>query len=80
MDEIGTDGKTVYKGDVWSFTSAPATAYAPEPWDNLKGVDVEADLAWLPGAGATSHDVYFGTDKAAVQAGDASYVQRQSAS
>jgi len=70
VDEIGTDGKTVYKGDVWSFTSAPATAYAPEPWDNLKGVSVEADLAWLPGAGATSHDVYFGADRAAVQAGD----------
>jgi len=72
VDEIGTDGKTVYPGDVWSFTSAPAAAYAPQPWDNRKGVDTEADLAWLPGAGATSHDVYFGTDKAAVQAGDPS--------
>jgi len=72
VDEIGIDGKTVYTGDVWSFTSAPATAYAPEPWDNRKGVSVDADLAWLPGAGAISHDVYFGTDKAAVQAGDQS--------
>jgi hypothetical protein len=72
VDEIGTDGKTVYTGDVWSFTSAPAAAYAPEPWDNRKGVEVEADLTWLPGAGATSHDVYFGTNKAVVQAGDAS--------
>ncbi len=71
VDEIGADGKTVYAGDVWSFTSAPATAYAPDPWDNRKGVDTEADLAWQPGAGATTHDVYFGTDKAAVQAGDA---------
>ena len=76
VDEIGVDGKTVYMGDVWSFTSAPATAYEPEPWDNRKGVDVEADLAWLPGAGATSHDVYFGTDKAAVQAGDPSTFTR----
>ncbi len=72
VDEIGTDGKTTYPGDIWSFTSAPATAYSPVPWDNVKGVDVEADLEWLPGAGAVSHDVYFGTDKAAVQAGDAS--------
>jgi len=70
VDEIGADGKTVYTGDVWSFTSAPAIAYAPTPWDNRKGVDIEADLAWLPGAGATSHDVYLGMDKAAVQAGD----------
>ncbi len=72
IDEVGLDGTTIYPGDVWSFTSAPATAYAPEPWDGLDGVDVKADLAWTPGAGAVSHDVYFGTDKAAVAAGDAS--------
>jgi hypothetical protein len=70
VDEIAADGKTVYTGDVWSFTSAPTTAYEPEPWDGLQGVDVEANLAWLPGVGAVSHDVYFGTDKAAVRAGD----------
>lgn len=72
VDEIGVDGITVYKGDVWTFTSAPVTAYAPEPWDNRKGVDVLTGLQWQPGAKALSHDVYFGTDKAAVRAGDAS--------
>jgi len=71
VDEIDAADK-VYKGDVWSFTSAPARAYSPVPWDNRKGVDVETKLTWLSGAGAISHDVYFGTDKAAVKAGDAS--------
>jgi hypothetical protein len=72
VDETGMDSKTVYTGDVWQFTSAPATAYAPEPWDGLAGVGVEADLAWTPGMNAVSHEVYFGTDKAAVAAGEAS--------
>lgn len=72
VDEIGSDGKTIYPGEVWSFTSAPASAYSPQPWDNLKGVDVAVALSWLPGANAVSHDVYLGVNKAAVQAGDAS--------
>jgi hypothetical protein len=70
IDEVGADGTTIYTGDVWHFTSAPATAYAPQPWDGLDGVDVETDLAWTMGVNAFSHDVYFGTDKAAVAAGD----------
>jgi len=72
IDEVAADGKTVFQGDVWSFTAAPATAYSPEPWNGLEGVGVGTDLAWSPGAGAESHDVYFGDDKAAVKAGDPS--------
>jgi hypothetical protein len=60
---------------VWSFTSAPATAYAPQPWNGLKGVAINADLVWTAGAGARSHDVYFGPDKAAVAAGSPSAFQ-----
>jgi hypothetical protein len=70
IDEIGADGTTIYPGDVWHFTSAPATAYAPEPWNGLDGVDVHTSLTWSMGTGAISHDVYFGADKAAVAAGD----------
>jgi len=69
VDEVATDGTTVYPGDVWSFTAAPATAYRPQPWDGLDGAGVETDLAWTAGASALSHDVYFGTDRAAVRAG-----------
>ncbi len=72
IDEVAADGTTVYPGTVWSFTSAPGTAYAPQPWNGLDGVSVEVDLGWIPGASAALHDVYFGTDKAAVKAGDPS--------
>ncbi|MBP7051471.1 MAG: hypothetical protein KBE65_10695 [Phycisphaerae bacterium] len=70
IDEVGADGTTVYPGTVWSFTAAPATAYLPLPWDGRAGVSVDADLAWTAGLNASSSDVYFGTDKAAVKAGD----------
>jgi hypothetical protein len=70
IDEVDADGTTVHPGDVWHFTSAPATAYAPQPWNGLDGVDVDADLSWSAAVGAVSHDVYFGMDKAAVAAGD----------
>jgi len=72
VDEISADGKTMYQGDTWSFTAAVQTAYAPQPWNDLHGVGVEADLTWTIGTDALSHDVYFGKDKAAVAARDPS--------
>jgi len=71
VDETALDG-TVYTGDVWSFTAAPATAFDPRPWNDAKWVDPEVVLGWTGGMNASSHDVYFGTDKAAVQTGDPS--------
>lgn len=71
IDEVAADGVTIHPGEVWSFTAAPTTAYLPTPWNGLDGVDVDADVKWTAGTGAKSHDVYFGADKAAVQAGDA---------
>lgn len=37
-------------------------AYGPEPADKAKNVLGSVVLSWLPGYGADSHDVYFGTD------------------
>jgi len=71
VDELEAGLTTVHEGDVWTFTTAPETAYNPSPWDGARHVDVETDVAWTPGFNATSHDVYFGTDKAAVEAGQA---------
>ena len=68
VDEIEGDGTTVHEGDVWSFTMAYLTAYDPSPRNGAKWVDTEADLSWVTGADALSHDIYFGTDKAAVEA------------
>jgi hypothetical protein len=39
-----------------------ASAKNPTPSGNATGVDPNIILNWTPGAGAVSHDVYFGTD------------------
>ena len=69
IDEVEADGVTIHKGDVWSFTAATLTAFNPNPADGAKWVDIEADLSWSAGATGIKHDVYFGTDQAAVANG-----------
>jgi hypothetical protein len=39
----------------------PIQASNPNPANGATGVDLNADLSWTAGIGATSHDVYFGT-------------------
>jgi hypothetical protein len=60
VDSIEADGTTKYEGNVWSFTIAPKTAYAPEPADAAELVDLNVVLKWQPGFGAILHAVYFG--------------------
>jgi hypothetical protein len=69
VDEVEIDGVTIHKGDVWSFTAAPLTAYDPVPRDGAKWIATDSDLSWSAGATAIKHDVYFGTDQAAVANG-----------
>ena len=45
-----------------SWTVDLATAFNPSPADGATQVAVDTDLSWTAGAGAQSHDVYFGTD------------------
>ena len=61
IDEVEADTTTIYTGDVWSFTAAPYKAYNPQPPDGARYVSIDADLSWLAGATAITHDVYFGT-------------------
>ena len=68
VDEIDPDG-TVHKGDVWTFVFSPKEAWQPRPADGEPFMDPNLTLNWKPGLGALSHDVYFGSDKAAVSAG-----------
>jgi hypothetical protein len=75
IDEIEADGKTTYTGDLWSFTAAPTSAFAPNPRSGDKWIAVDVTLVWQPGQGATAHEVYFGTDKDAVANRDASAFQ-----
>jgi len=65
IDEINAEGTTT--GDVWSFTTEaapqpPGQASNPSPADSATDVSITANLSWTAGSGATSSDVYFGTD------------------
>ena len=69
VDEIQADGTTIV-GNVWSFTAAMLEAYDPRPRDGAKWVDPNnVVLTWESGINAATHDVYFGTDKTAVETG-----------
>ncbi|MHC4627448.1 MAG: hypothetical protein ACYTDV_10750, partial [Planctomycetota bacterium] len=54
------DPNSPWKGNIWSFSIPPKTAYAPDPADGSEFVDPEADLAWTGGFGAKMHTIYIG--------------------
>ncbi len=64
VDEF--DGAATHPGNIWAFTT-PGAAGNPQPTNRATGVSMMAKLSWTPAATAASHDVYFGTDKAAVR-------------
>lgn len=69
VDEIQNDGTTTV-GNVWSFTAAMLEAYDPRPRDGAKWVDPNSVvLSWEVGINATTHDIYFGADKTAIETG-----------
>jgi hypothetical protein len=63
VDEF--DGAATHKGDVWSFTTLGAVS-GPNPANGAVDVKPSVVLSWDAGAVAVSHEVYFGTDAAAV--------------
>ena len=61
VDEVNeTEPNSPWKGDVWSFSIPPKTAYFPEPADGAESVEVDAQLSWTAGYGGKLHTVYFG--------------------
>jgi hypothetical protein len=60
IDEVEADGSTKHKGQVWSFSIPPKTAYFPDPADGAESVAVDAQLSWTGGFGSKLHTVYFG--------------------
>lgn len=66
IDEVASDGTTKTTGDVWNFTTELGKATNPDPTNNATGVALDKILEWTAGAGADTHDVYFGTNLAAV--------------
>ena len=61
VDEVNeADPNSPWKGDVWSFSIVPETAYNPDPADGAEFVDPNAIFTWTPGYGAKLHSVYLG--------------------
>ncbi|HUU16333.1 MAG TPA: LamG domain-containing protein [Sedimentisphaerales bacterium] len=61
IDEVNdTEPNSPWKGDIWSFSIPPKTAYFPDPADSAESVDPDVQLSWTAGFGAKLHTVYFG--------------------
>jgi hypothetical protein len=59
IDEVNeADPRSPWKGNVWSFTVPPKTAYNPAPADGAEFVDPNAALSWTAGYGAKMHIIY----------------------
>ncbi len=67
----GIDAATVvHESLVWSFTVMPAKASEPYPPTGVANAPLVLTLGWKAGQAAQQHAVYFGTDEAAITAGD----------
>jgi hypothetical protein len=71
VDEVQEDG-TVIEGNVWTFTTLPLQAHFPSPADGAEDVKSPVTLSWVPGKSTVINYVYFGSDKALVEARDPS--------
>ena len=61
IDEVNdTEPNSPWKGDVWSFSIPPKTAYFPAPADGAESVDPDVELSWTGGFDTKLHTVYFG--------------------
>jgi len=61
IDEVNdTEPNSPWKGNVWSFSIPPKTAYNPDPVDGAEMVAPDVMLSWTGGFGAKLHTVYFG--------------------
>ena len=61
IDEVNdSEPNSPWKGDIWSFSIPPKTAYAPDPADGAESVSVDVRLNWTQGFGAKLHTVFFG--------------------
>jgi len=63
IDEVNdADPNSPWKGDIWSFSIPPKTAYFPDPADGAEFVDPDATFSWTGGYGAMLHTVYVGNN------------------
>jgi len=63
IDEVNdAEPNSPWKGDVWSFSIPPKTAYYPNPADGAEFIDLNVQLKWTAGFGAKLHYIVFGED------------------
>ena len=63
IDEVNdADPNSPWKGDIWSFSVPPKTAYNPDPADGDGIAETTVTLTWTAGFGAKLHTIYFGDD------------------
>jgi len=63
IDEVNqADPNSPWKGNVWSFSIPPKTAYYPDPADGAEFVALDVKLKWTAGFGAKLHYIVFGKD------------------
>jgi len=60
------DGVATYRGDIWAFTT-PGAAGNPDPTNGAFDVQHTQTLSWTPAENASSHHIYFGTDRETVK-------------
>ncbi len=61
IDEVNdSEPNSPWRGDVWSFSIPPTSAYQPSPSDGASFIDPEVTLSWSPGLNSKLHTVYFG--------------------
>ena len=72
IDEVNdNEPNSPWKGDIWSFSIPPRTAYNPDPAEGAEFVDPDVVLKWTGGFGAKIHHVYIGDSFADVNDGTA---------
>ncbi|KPK39685.1 MAG: hypothetical protein AMJ65_11240 [Phycisphaerae bacterium SG8_4] len=63
IDEVNeADPNSPWRGNVWSFSVPPKTAFDPDPADGAEFVDLGTVFRWKPGFAAKLHTVYMGTN------------------
>ena len=64
IDEVNeTEAESPWRGNVWSFSIPPKTAYNPVPADGAKFIDTDNPaLSWSAGFGTKLHTLYIGDD------------------
>ena len=61
IDEVNeAEPNSPWKGNVWSFSIPPKTAYNPDPADGAESMPVNASLNWTSGFDAKVHYIVFG--------------------